>query len=229
MKATSIRWEWLSLFVGFILIAALFLPGSSWLLKEGDLALFSWLNGSLTSGSWTAKVLAFLNSRYGEWLSEGLMVGLFYQARKNWRATAFAVAFISIFALLVQMVMHQLVFGLLLDLKSYSPSLLTRVEVNIGEAWPLLGNQIYSLGPFPPSYATTLGIATLWMFREHGRRFGLYTLGVSALFIVPKLFGGVHGLSDLLFGTVGLLFLIAPLFSYIPPYHIEEETCQSSY
>jgi hypothetical protein len=222
---TKVRWEWFSLGIGFVLLAALFLPGSSWLLKEFDLWLFKGLNSSL--GHASSLFFAFLNSKYGEFLAQGCLVGLLYLHRKDVRATLYSVAAVGVFIALVQIVLHQVVFGQLLDLKSYSPALFTQVSADISRAWPLAGNQIFSMGSFPPAFATMLGIATFWIFRECGKRFGYYALAVSTLFVLPKLFGGAYGLSDLLFGTLGLLFLVAPLFCYIPRYHDQEPQYQS--
>lgn len=224
---TKLRWEWLSLMIGFVLVSALFLPGSSWLLKELDLKLFSQLNGSLNPSM--ASAVAFLNSKYGEWLAECSLVALFYFSCKNWRSTLFSLAFISLFISLVQIVMGQILFGYLLDMKRYSPSLFTHVHVNISKEWPLIGNQIYQLGSLIPSFALTLSIGVCWIFRHAKRVFGFYATIISFLFILPKLFAGFYGLSDLLFCLPAILFLIAPLFSYIPNYSSREEVCQNSF
>ena len=74
--------------------------------------------------------------------------------------------------------------------------------------------------PFYPGYSTTaiVGIIQLSMI-IYGFRKGLYLLLIGCYFLIPLIFSGLFGVSDIVFGSLGITSFFITIFFHTPIYH----------
>lgn len=207
--------------LGGILLLSIYLPETEHLWRTLDLYLFQALNGALDPQGFIAKCWAFLNSRHGDWISELLLVALFLlfyfrRGERSWKSHFFRIVTVAAFISATQLILNKGVFLKIIDVKRLSPSLLTPHYLNLEQLWPFWNNHATSLRSFPADHATSLMIATLWIFHDCGRKYGWAAVALSTLFILPRLVAGAHGLSDILCGSLAITALVAPLFYSLP-------------
>ncbi len=201
-------------FVG-ILLLTLPLAFGDWL-REVDLSLFSALNPMLGWSTNLTKALAWMNSSYGDILADGLMIASLFLAPGLFRDKCRWLLFALVLMLVVQILFNHAVFHYLLRLEHPSPTYFLTPVVDLAKFWPLPGNKSLSLFSFPADHATTLLLSYLIVARVGGSRF--IAASVALFFMLPRLFAGAHGITDILFGSVGVTLIFAPLTNYLPKY-----------
>jgi membrane-associated phospholipid phosphatase len=187
-----------------------------------DKNTFFLLNKAITSNYYVQMIIAFFNSRYGDWIYEGSVLLTFLILLKNKdkrKQTLFAMLFLLVSIIVVQVGINWFFCRKILVLSGKSPSL-TLPLIHDLSSFSFPNNRIGSNHSFPSDHATTLFLCTFFAvsFLEKIPKIFIGTL--SILFALPRLMVGAHWLSDVVIGGLAIAFFsyafaIKPLFEKV--------------
>jgi membrane-associated phospholipid phosphatase len=221
------RWRPLPLFITHLLAGLLLLswlwPTSRPLWNAIDHATFQLLNGSLGQQAWWDWLWALASIRVFDILVGALLLTLLI--RRDWLFAQHQLRpalFTFVALLLVLLVIRVLVTKLAghFGWQHASPSLEIAGAYHLSDHFPLL-EQIFELKDrssrsFPGDHASVLLIWGLFMaLFARGGRLAL-VLGITLLFMLPRLVAGAHWLSDDFVGGL-LIALLAIGWGYFTP------------
>ena len=203
---STVHWRSFSLFL--LASAALF---GSWLwpvTRAGwdqlDAAVFFALNGSLASPSPWAHFWAVLNVRIFDLLPLALLLpfllwpGLVL-ARQE-RIFACCHLFIILATMLVVRTVFEEIGENLLHWRGLSPSLTLEPAYRLGELYPALDPKDGSKESFPGDHAGVLMTVVGYLLLQRRNRWTALATGIALFYMLPRLFGGAHWLSDVIVG-----------------------------
>jgi membrane-associated phospholipid phosphatase len=190
-----------------------------------DAAFFHAVNGSLAGGGAWARAMALANMRLADAFVAVVMLA--FLLREGWifrrpRVRPALYAMLALLALLLAI--REGVFAELVRAMHWqreSPSLTLQGAVRLGRMFPGLDHAVHikdsSSRSFPGDHASVvfLWAAFLWRSASVGKR--ALVAGLAALFVLPRLVGGAHYLSDVLVGGV-VLALLAYGWGLCTPY-----------
>ena len=208
-------------------LGALLLLGS-WLLPrtragwdKADAAVFHYLNGTLDSGPLWHGFWAILNWRPFD-LVAGLLILFFllwWLREGGRRCLRERVATFLLFALLL--VATNVVFQVILQLLEYrriSPSGVFESAIRLSHVVTWIHPKDYSGLSFPSDHAFVLISSVVFFWFHGGPRLGL-VVGITLVpFVLPRLVGGGHWLTDTLVGAT-FMSLISLSWWFTTPLH----------
>ncbi len=170
-----------------------------------DEAAFRWLNGSLAASLSWAKLWAFLNTRTFD-LIAGVVMGLFflapgltYRGVREWLTAGFEFLGTFLGFSLIRAVSSALTAPRPSPSRHFFPNFNSLTELV-----PTIDSKVFSDHSFPSDHAAVAFVWALFLF-SNSRRPGRFLALPYALFLsTPRLVGGAHWLSDVLFGSVAL-------------------------
>jgi len=200
------RWHWKKLLLCHVLAGALLVslfwePASAaW--AWADEAAFFAMNGTLSSNEIWQKTMAFANTRLYDKLSTLLLIGvLLSYVLLGWgeqmpKRLAIAV-FVGLYMLIFTYGRRQL--GLF-EFDRASPSLELLPFYDLREMYPEMRPKTASGNAFPSDHAIAciLFVSLFWYYA--GWKAGLISAALMPIFMLPRLFGGAHWLSDAVIG-----------------------------
>ncbi|MGM0440430.1 MAG: phosphatase PAP2 family protein [Chlamydiota bacterium] len=188
-----------------ILISALilswFLPPFKGLWAYLDKHTFLILNHSLLGHPQIQQVTAWLNSRYADWLFEGIIITLYlgYALIKKDISYLKKLGLVIATIAVSQVLINKLIFFNLLHISRESPSLVLGTSVDLS-IFPYLNNKVASVRSFPADHATTLFLCSMFSFSHFKKPAAAMVTAMALLLTLPRLIGGAHWLSDVVMG-----------------------------
>ena len=192
-------------------------PTRALLWQPMDDALFRLLNGSLGGmPEWWSHFWAFANTRPFDALSAVLMLGLYTLYILGDRRAEMAKRMAELlFMLLAVTGAMALAEETLMNVDRDSPTLVLGTEYRLSWMYPEFHKLKDASGSsFPSNHGVVLLTWTAYLWITAGRRFGLAATALSCLFLLPRMIGGGHWLTDTLVGgTFVTLITLAWLFA----------------
>lgn len=216
-------WQWKKLAL-FHIIAAILVASFFWGPVRGlwlalDHAAFYALNGSVAGDGFWAWLAAFANSKLYDVLSAAFLVlillgfafyGWFRGDRFDRRLAA--MIFVGLYMLVMTYTRRK--YGVF-EFDRDSPSRVLEPFYDLRETFPDMRPKTSAGSTFPGVHGVSMVIyiGLLWHFA--GRRLGLLALAAAPLFVVPRIIGGAHWLSDIVVGGgfYGLMVIAWALYT----------------
>ena len=199
-----------------LLFASWWVEGSRALLWQPlDETLFEFLNGTLGClPDWWGRFWAFANTRAFDALSAGLMLGLYaIHILGNRRAEMAKRMAELLFMLLAITAALAVAEETLMGIQRPSPSLELGTDYRLSQMYPEIRAKDQSPSSFPSDHGMVLLAWTGYLWLTAGRRLGLAAAGLSIFFLLPRMVGGGHWLTDTAVGgAVVALITLAWLF-----------------
>ena len=188
-----------------ILVFLLFL---SWLIyplrllwQNFDEIIFFSLNKILSCGESIKILIAWLNSRYGDWIYEGCVLLLYFFAAFKKKKIHFLYNFLFlVFCIFItQICVNFFLLRKVLEIARYSPSYQFFHFIDLSYlSFP--NNRIFSTHSFPADHATTIFLCIIFSYYHLGKKNCLLLSIISCIFLLPRLIVGAHWLSDIIIG-----------------------------
>ena len=181
-----------------------FIPLTQQYWQHLDTHTYFLLNKSLIGHSFLQQAAAWINSRYGDWLYESIIVGtyLIYIAlptSQSRKAKAYNMLQAMLCIVLVQII-NKMIFCELLSLTRHSPSMTLERYVDLS-AFSYPNNKVISYNSFPADHAITLFLCSLFSWQHFNKPIATGVTVLSLLMILPRLASGAHWLSDVILGA----------------------------
>jgi len=215
------RWRQFALcHLAAVLLIISFLPGSP--LRGMWDAIDAWgfyaLNGSVAGGGIWAEAAAFANTKLFDFISTAILVLLLLsygffgrQGDFAWRMSG--VVFLGLYMLILVYGRRKLGIG---EFDRLSPSLVLEPFFDLDAMFEDMRVKTRAGSSFPGDHANAcmVFVPLLWML---GRKYwGLAALALAPFFMMPRLIGGAHWLSDALVGGTVFALLIVSWAVYTP-------------
>ena len=202
----------------FVLLASWwFEPLRALLWQPMDDAAFRLLNGSLGyMPEWWSHFWAYANTRAFDALSAGMMLGLYALHILGERRAEVAKRMAELlFMLLAVTVALALAEETLMGIKRDSPTLVLGTEYRLSQMYPEFHKLKDASGSsFPSDHGMVLLMWTAYLWVTAGRGLGLAATALSCVFVLPRMIGGGHWLTDTLVGGAFIaLITLAWLFA----------------
>jgi len=189
-----------------------------------DAAVFYALNGSLASGTLWQGFWAIVNWRPFDLVAGGILLYLLWRWLRSEdpgdvHVLADKMAMFIAFVLLV--VVTNLLFQQILSVLEYrrvSPSGTLPGAIRLSEIITWIRTKDYSGLAFPSDHGFVLIAAMIFFWNRGGRRLGLIAVALLSPFVLPRLVGGGHWLTDTLVGAV-LMALVSQSWWFATPAH----------
>ncbi len=190
--------------VALVFLLSWFFPITGALWDQLDASLFCFLQEMLQTYPSSHFFWAFMNSRYADWVVEGLFLSLFSVAVWQKELTMKDVFLMIGIVVGVQVLINKFLFVKLLRPIRYSPASTLGALVNLEELFPLPNNHIFSRKSFPADHATTLFLLAGLSAAYLPLRKSAFAALLAAVFTLPRLVAGGHWLSDVVIGAGGI-------------------------
>ncbi len=211
-------------------LAALLLIGS-WLLPVSrvwwdrlDAAVFYALNGSLASGTLWQGFWAIVNWRPFDLVAGLILLMLLWRwlgAESPRDAAVIADKLAAFIAFVLLVILTNLLFQQILHLLEYrrvSPSGALPGAIRLSHIVTWIKPKDYSGLSFPSDHGFVLIAAMVFFWRQGGRSLGLLAVWTLIPFVLPRLVGGGHWLTDTLVGAT-LMALVSLSLWFATPAH----------
>ena len=168
-----------------------------------DAHVYLALNGSLEGHYYLQQVIAWLNSRYGDWLFEVSIISMYLLSirRGNAKERLFRLLSVVVCIALFQIIINKILCFKILRIARESPSLVLGTIVDLS-VFTYPNNKIASSYSFPADHATTIFMCALFSWSHFRKPVALLVSVASILFALPRLISGAHWFTDVLFGGV---------------------------
>lgn len=219
------------------LLLSWLLPSSHQLWVELDTWFFWQMNGSMVDRPTWQYIMALANHRMADLVPASLVALLYLHfclkgknkeqvnQRITYGVTIFCLLLVTIvvfkFGIFEFLLRH---FSLTDLLPRRSATYIFDNTVRLDEIFPSINSKVTSKDSFPGDHATVLIFFTVFITFYAGHIYGGITLMLSLIFILPRLVGGAHWLSDILVGSGYIilastsLYLATPLHKIISNY-----------
>lgn len=213
------RWHWLGFLTchaltALILACWLWTPSRQWL-EALDVQVFHLLNAPLATSTLWAQVWAIGSMRLADLGAACIMLGFIIKGGWIFKGAQVRRALYAFLAVLLLLLLIRVgPFAELVKLLHWQhsgPSLVITGAVRLGELFPAWDAVWHikdsSVRSFPGDHASVLLLWVLFLWPSASGRQRLLTVGLSLLFMMPRLIAGAHWSSDILIGgtTVSLL------------------------
>ncbi|MBT3394230.1 MAG: phosphatase PAP2 family protein [Waddliaceae bacterium] len=191
-----------------IFVASWFVPITRSIWDYIDRNVFLSLNGSLVGHVGMQKFFAWLNSRYADWMFEGIAVGVYLahciiKGEVSRRQRLQQLLFLLLYIAAIQVFVNKTLCLKILRLSRQSPSLVLPVSVDLS-IFPYLNNKVFSYNSFPADHATSLFIVSFFSWSHFRRPVAIVSTILYTFLALPRIIAGSHWFSDVFFG--GLCF-----------------------
>lgn len=178
------------------------LPRSWW--DQLDLAAFGMLNGSLAYAEWWQTLWALGNIRltdvfFGALMLVIILFWLWGRPREVQNMKCAAVGALGVFLAVMPQVLHpviQIGFGY----SRLSPTLVVDGALLLSKLVPAINAKDVSVSSFPGDHAYILMTLILFFWYLGPRRISVTVTVLSVIFMMPRLVGGAHWLTDTVIG-----------------------------
>lgn len=202
------RWHWYKFLFCHVVAAVLFgtffwEPARS-LWQWIDEIVFLALNGTVFASNWWSKTSAFANTKLYDKLSTlFLIVVLFSYVAFGWGEDVSkrfsAILFIGLYMTITTLARRETSF---MEFGRVSPSLTDLPFNNLREIEPNIKAKVASHDSFPGDHGISCIILVTLFWFYAGWKWGLFALLTTPLFVMPRLIGGAHWVSDIAVGAV---------------------------
>lgn len=196
---------------------------------------FFWkMNGSMVGHPTWQHVMAWANYRAADLLPALLVLFLYlhfcikgnnfqvFSQRITYGLSLFVLLLLTIivfkFGIFDLLLRH---FGLTDLLPRRSATYVFEHTVRLDVLFPDINSKVTSKDSFPGDHATVLIFFTVFIYYYAGKSYGAISLLVALIFIMPRLIGGAHWLSDVLVGSGYIviascsLYLATPIHQFV--------------
>ncbi|MCC6240292.1 MAG: phosphatase PAP2 family protein [Phycisphaerales bacterium] len=219
------NWRFNGLLIAHLLAGLLI--GSWWLAPTRQIwdSIDEWvainLNGLLAHGHGWQIFWAITNARIFDLVAAGIMMGLLLLylwrggAAEQFNQRLAQITFIGMYLLVVVTISHKFLFK---NVGRHSPSLMLEPFYLLSDLLDDLriNYKISSKNSFPGDHATVVAVFAGLFWTIANWRYGLAAAVLALLFILPRLVGGAHWLTDTLVGG-GAIALIAVSWAVATP------------
>ena len=179
-----------------------------------DKNIFLTLNSSLKDAPIIQHILAFLNSRYGDWLFEIIVITAYlsspiYDRSVTFKRRGLQLLFVIVFIALTQICINKLFISQYLEIHRNSSSIVLGLPVDLS-VFQYPNNKVASVNSFPADHATTLFLCMFLIWRHFRLKTITVVLSVASLMMIaPRVIAGAHWFTDIIFGamTVALIMM----------------------
>jgi len=220
--------------LALLLLISWLYPSTHHLWQQLDTWFFWKMNGSMIARPDWQYVVALTNYRLADLLPAFLVVVLYLHfclksadsTQFNQRITSGVTTFVLLLVTIVifkfgifEFLLHYL--GLTDLLPRRSATYVFENTVRLDELYPSINTKVTSKDSFPGDHASVLLFFTIFIRFYAGRIYGSLALLIALIFIMPRLIGGAHWLSDVLVGGgyIALastsLYLATPIHQFI--------------
>lgn len=220
--------------LALLLLVSWLYPATHQLWQQLDTWFFWKMNGSMIGQPGWQYVVALANYRLADLLPAFLVVVLYLHfclksvdsAQFNQRITSGVTIFVLLLVTIVifkfgifEFLLHYL--GLTDLLPRRSATYVFENALRLDELYPSINTKVDSKDSFPGDHASVLLFFAVFIRFYAGRIYGSLALLIALIFIMPRLIGGAHWLSDVLVGGgyIALastsLYLATPIHQFI--------------
>ncbi len=197
-----------------LLLFSWLLPSSHQIWVQLDTWFFWNMNGSMIDRPYWQYIMALANHRMADLLPASLVALLYldfcYKGAKTGQvAVRITYGFTILMLLFATIIVFKFgIFELLLRhfaltdlLPRKSATYVFDNTIRLDEIFPSINSKVTSKDSFPGDHATVLLFFTVFIRFYAGRIYAGVTFVLSLVFIMPRLIGGAHWLSDILVGS----------------------------
>ena len=196
----------LSHLAAIILLASWLLPVSRGWWDQLDVAVFRFLNGSLRLGElwqilWALGNIRLTDVFFGALMLLVIILWLWGRPREIQNMKCAAFGGLAMFLVATPLVLH-LVIQTWLGYSRYSPSLVVDGALRLSKLVPSIDSKDVAITSFPGDHAFVLITFTAFFWYLGPRRFAVTASVLAFIFMLPRLVGGAHWLTDDVIGGV---------------------------
>jgi len=196
----------LSHLAAIILMASWLLPASRGWWDQLDLAVFRLLNGSLLLGEWWQVFWALANHRLTDLFSTALILllivsWLWGNPREVQNMKCAALGALTLFLIAVPLLLHP-VIHVWIGYGRHSPTLVVDGALWLTKLIPSIDSKDVSRFSFPGDHAFILFSLAAFFWCLGPRRIAVAASMLAIFFLLPRLVGGAHWLTDDVVGGV---------------------------
>ena len=199
----------------FLLIISWYIPFFHNVWIKIDKSIYLSLNHSIQNHEKIQYFIAWLNSRYGDWLFEAFIIGTYlislFFTDKSKKQRLLELVTLLLFILFIQIAVNYLVCRKILHLSRFSPSKVIPCFTDLS-FFKFPHNRVSSFHSFPSDTGTTLFICSIFSWMHFQWKTAIFITIVSVLFAMPRLFAGAHWFSDILFGSFCIALGVIAVF-----------------
>ena len=206
-----------SIFLGTIILlyGSWLAPGTREIWRALDLHVFLFLNSWISTSPFWQHFWAYANHNLNDWLFDLVMLIFFslyvVKAPAGYRRKCTVeVIYTIVYCSLTIILINRYFFTKFLNVKRPCPTLVVEGATKLSEILTDIKIKDTSTRSFPGDHATTSLLFVLTIYLKMGARYGLYALGVTSFFILPRMIVGAHWFSDVAVGSLSIaLFAVA--------------------
>jgi membrane-associated phospholipid phosphatase len=220
-----------------LLLISWLLPSSHQIWQQLDTWFFWNMNGSMVNRPDWQYIMALANHRMADLVPASLIALLYlhfcfkgintghFTERVTYGVTIVVFLFLTIIVFkfgIFEFLLRN--FGLTDLLPRRSATYIFNNTIRLDEIFPSINSKVTSKDSFPGDHATVLIFFTVFIHFYAGRIYGGLAFLFSLIFIMPRLIGGAHWLSDVLVGggfivlAASSLYLATPLHKVVSDY-----------
>lgn len=211
--------------IALLLLLSWFIPPTKWLWAEFDVWAFQLLNGTLKNAPFTQIFWALANVKLADLFGAAFIVTFtllyVFDAGKKEAPHRLAQFFYYLIWFEIGILsLKELLFYLLVAINFLrdSPSLVFADTILLSKAVPWLKIKDSSHWCYPSDHAFIVLEWVGFICFYAGWRLGAVAFVSSWLFILPRLIGGAHWMTDVLLGSVPLALFFVAIACYTPLY-----------
>jgi len=214
------NWNKKPLLTGFFIAASIY---GSWqfsptraLWDSLDKTAFFFLNGLLVNNQTQQVFWGIANSRFFDLIPGALLLLLFYYFAISQKRQYLDTRLRQISCFLVITPTLLFLLNAWIELPRLSPSQVLEPTLRLTEIAPWAHPKDASNNSFPGGHAVILFLCAGYLWRRGGHRFGLASLAISLLFILPRMVAGAHWFSDVFVGSLVTSITALSILLYTP-------------
>ena len=207
------------------IVSSWFVPMTRQLWDVVDSGVFLTLNGLLVGHEGWQQLFAWLNSRYADWMFEGIVISVYlihciFKGPVSRKERIFQMIFLLLYVAAIQIFVNKILCFKILEISRLSPSLVLPVSVDLS-VFPLPNNKTFSYNSFPADHALSLFMAAFFAWSHFRRPIAVGCTIFYTFLVLPRLMSGAHWFSDVLFSGIGFaaiawsLVMMTPLYSLL--------------
>jgi membrane-associated phospholipid phosphatase len=199
-------------FIIFILSYSWYIPFFYQIWDKIDLSIAISFNAFFKDKLFLQKIVAFVNSRYGDWSYETIVAFIyifsaFKKDKEERKKTLFFLLIVIAITVLVQIGVNSIICRKVLSLSRLSPSHVFNLPVDFS-VFNFPHNHIFTNHSFPSDRSTTLIICVLFSFSFLKKFPASLILILSIISASSRLIVGAHWMSDIILGGFIISFFI---------------------
>jgi membrane-associated phospholipid phosphatase len=229
------KFNWLGL-VGLHILAVLL--GCTWMLtelrrywEELDRAVFFFLNGTVALGDGWTFLWAISNNRYFDLIPLIFLALPFLVPGTVYKNKSIHFRLLQFIVLVKTAGLCRRLLVYALDYDRLSPTLVLKPAHRVSEIMPFINAKDQSLSSFSGDHAVILVVWAAFIFiTAEQKKWGWFCSAIAVLFMLPRLAGGAHWLTDNIIGAgcialcglawAGMTPLSSKIANWLLPYYV---------